>query len=613
MKKAYPIVILVLCVAFVGCQKQQTDEERRAEVEREVQQRLAAERQQEQARQLDQRQAELNAREQSVNENEKRAAEAPRRETSPSERRVTRETTIRRDREPTGSYSIFYTKLEPYGDWLETRDYGYVYRPREAANGHWRPYVNGRWVYTDAGWTWISDEPFGWATYHYGRWTRIRGAGWVWVPGDEWAPAWVSWRKGGDYVGWAPLPPEAQFDRRSGIHNWSDSYYDVGPDQYVFIPSQRFGEQRIERAIVPEQRNLTIINQTTNVTSITYNNTTIVNQGPSYDELKGQSQVPIQRLRLERQVNAQVNDGQPVVRGDVVELPAPALGTAQAAERPRTVKQTIGTTTVDLGWGAINNPREAEQARAKMKSEATPPPDAPPKKFVRASEASAAAATPTVSETPSVAPRSTEKPTAIPQPTFTARATASVTATPLPSATTAPVSTVTPPANATVSTPVPEASTPVLNRPTVSPTAAPNAPSSVRKTTTGSEASVTPANAASPALSTSTDDQRKKLKSAARQFEKRAIVPMPSASISPEMLASPAEKSVPSPAPEKARQNAFPLQPATTPAPTTSPSATNELSPADSGAKKERRNHNRARGNQGEPSPAASPSTAPQQ
>src|SRR5437773_2233500 len=91
-------------------------------------------------------------------------------------------------------------------------------QPREAQGSRdWRPYTDGHWVYTDVGWTWVSEEPFGWATYHYGRWTRLRNIGWVWVPGDEWAPAWVSWRKNNDYVGWAPLPPEAQFDRRSGI------------------------------------------------------------------------------------------------------------------------------------------------------------------------------------------------------------------------------------------------------------------------------------------------------------------------------------------------------------------------------------------------------------
>ncbi len=130
-------------------------------------------------------------------------------------------------------------------------------------------------VYTDAGWTWVSEEPFGWATYHYGRWVRLRRIGWVWVPGEEWAPAWVSWRTSKNYVGWAPLPPEARFDRKSGIRNWADNYYDIGPDQYAFVPGDEFGSRRIQRSVVPVERNVTIVIETTNVTNITYANATI--------------------------------------------------------------------------------------------------------------------------------------------------------------------------------------------------------------------------------------------------------------------------------------------------------------------------------------------------
>ena len=58
-----------------------------------------------------------------------------------------------------------------------------------------------------AGWAWASDESFGWAVYHYGRWGWSPAVGWMWVPGSIWAPAWVSWRYGGGYIGWAPLGP----------------------------------------------------------------------------------------------------------------------------------------------------------------------------------------------------------------------------------------------------------------------------------------------------------------------------------------------------------------------------------------------------------------------
>ncbi len=99
----------------------------------------------------------------------------------------------------------FQQPLSPYGEWVTTGSYGSVWRPHVAAG--WRPYYYGRWEWTNEGWLWVSDEPFGWATYHYGRWAWDRGFGWIWVPGTQWAPAWVSWRYSGDVIGWAPLAP----------------------------------------------------------------------------------------------------------------------------------------------------------------------------------------------------------------------------------------------------------------------------------------------------------------------------------------------------------------------------------------------------------------------
>ena len=281
-----------------------------------------------------------------------------------------------------GSYSTFYRKLEPYGDWMETGDYGYVFQPRQAAQSRdWRPYTNGHWVYTDAGWTWISDEQFGWATYHYGRWIRLRSVGWVWVPGEYWAPAWVSWRKGNDYVGWAPLPPEAQFDRQTGIRNWADNYYDIGPEQYAFVPASEFGRKVSPREIVPIERNVTIINQTTNVTNITYNNSVIVDRGPSYDDLRSRSRQPIERFRLERRQD--FNTGAPVFRGDVVALPTMDFRPAERAARPNRVVRTIPQPVAERGWTGIRDAAAAQKARAKMQAEATPPANLPPKRFVR--------------------------------------------------------------------------------------------------------------------------------------------------------------------------------------------------------------------------------------
>src|SRR4051812_36121749 len=109
---------------------------------------------------------------------------------------------------------FFYDDLAPYGNWIERPHYGWVWTPAHVASS-WRPYQHGHWVWTVDGWAWISDEPFGWATYHYGRWYDDAEYGWEWVPGDEWAPAWVSWQEADDYVGWAPLPPYV--DYRPGV------------------------------------------------------------------------------------------------------------------------------------------------------------------------------------------------------------------------------------------------------------------------------------------------------------------------------------------------------------------------------------------------------------
>ena len=320
-------------------------------------------------------------------------------------------------RPPTESYDVFYTRLEPHGSWFETKDYGFVWQPREAQSGQWRPYLNGRWVYTDVGWTWVSAEPFGWATYHYGRWTRLRDVGWVWVPGEEWAPAWVSWRKSDDYVGWAPLPPEARFDHTIGIRNWADNYYDIGPTQYCFVPVAHFGAERLEQTVAPPEQNVTIINRTTNITNVTFNNMTVVNEGPNYDELRSHSEVPIERLKLERKqtVDTARAPQASVIKGEVLELTAPVVRRARPADRPREIKRTISQIAVEKGWSDAGDAQTVNQVREKMKAEATPPPDAPPKSFVNASSEPVSETTPMSSVESSAAPSVS----ASPRPTVT--------------------------------------------------------------------------------------------------------------------------------------------------------------------------------------------------
>ena len=142
-----------------------------------------------------------------------------------------------------GTKSDFYAPLAAEGTWIEVASYGRCWRPGGVIVG-WRPYCDGYWEWTDCGWFWVSDEPWAWACYHYGRWIYDPVHGWIWIPGIEWAPAWVEWRVGGGYIGWAPL----------------------GATSFVFVQSSRFNERVQPSTVIVN--NTTLMNKTTVINNI---------------------------------------------------------------------------------------------------------------------------------------------------------------------------------------------------------------------------------------------------------------------------------------------------------------------------------------------------------
>ena len=98
---------------------------------------------------------------------------------------------------------------------------GLVRRGRCRPTG--RPTRTGRWAYVQPyGWTWVDEQPWGFAPYHYGRWAQ-RNNRWFWVPPERheravYAPALVAFVGGTELgmalgaqnrapVGWFPLGP----------------------------------------------------------------------------------------------------------------------------------------------------------------------------------------------------------------------------------------------------------------------------------------------------------------------------------------------------------------------------------------------------------------------
>src|SRR5256885_10003668 len=255
------------------------------------------------------------------------------------------------------SVDFFYDNLND-GSWIEVGDYGYCWQPDVAVSDpSWRPYADGYWAYTDLGWTWVSYEDFGWATCHYGRWVRLADYGWVWRPGYEWGPAWVSWRFGGGYAGWAPLPPETEVAYESRpLTGHLDVEFDIGPGCYNFVDVRYIGEPVLRSRIVNVNQNVTYINQTVNVTNITYKNKTVYNYGPDLTVVNQYSSRPIQKLKLERQANpdfsaARTSDGLTELQGHASVVSAPLKLTRPAKPiAPPTVKTKVAESRVEHGW-----------------------------------------------------------------------------------------------------------------------------------------------------------------------------------------------------------------------------------------------------------------------
>jgi hypothetical protein len=178
---------------------------------------------------------------------------------------------------------FFYDNLSPYGNWIERPSYGWVWTPT-AVSTSWRPYEDGRWVWTDDGWVWVTDEPYGWATYHYGRWYDDPEIGWAWVPGDEWGSSWVSWQAGADYVGWAPLPPGVNVS--VGVGGYGGYAYGIAPENYLFVPGRDFLAPQVATYVVPPTRVRNFWGQTRNFTNYRFNGGRAFNQGIPVDQVQ---------------------------------------------------------------------------------------------------------------------------------------------------------------------------------------------------------------------------------------------------------------------------------------------------------------------------------------
>jgi hypothetical protein len=188
----------------------------------------------------------------------------------------------------------FYETLSPYGQWFEEAPYGWCWTPYDVSPD-WRPYSDGYWEYTDYGWSWVSNEEWGGTPYHYGRWYFDDSYGWVWVPGDVWAPAWVAWRYGDDYVGWAPLPPGAGWDGSIGL-TFTDANA-IAVDKWCFVPRGRVLDRNLRPHLSVIARNGTLFKRSHDATRFEVRNGRPANVGLDVARVEGFVGRPVPRVK----------------------------------------------------------------------------------------------------------------------------------------------------------------------------------------------------------------------------------------------------------------------------------------------------------------------------
>ena len=271
------------------------------------------------------------------------------------------------------SFQVFYNELSPYGTWVNSPDYGYVWMPNVGPG--FTPYsTNGYWVLTDEGWTWVSNYSWGWAPFHYGRWYNDPHHGFMWVPDNEWGPGWVTWRRSADYYGWAPIGPGVN------INVAYSSGYNVPYNQWTFVRNRDFGRRDINNYYVQSSNNVTIIKNTTviNNTRMDKSRNVTYNAGPERNEVEkraGKTFTPVTVKEISKPgqnlSNNQLQIYRPQVQKNISGGKKPAPSKVENLNNLKPVKEQ--TTSPQHGPAPAKQPQQQPKQNPAPAKQPTPP------------------------------------------------------------------------------------------------------------------------------------------------------------------------------------------------------------------------------------------------
>ncbi|MGD1006141.1 MAG: DUF6600 domain-containing protein [Ignavibacteriaceae bacterium] len=249
-----------------------------------------------------------------------------------------------------GGNRDFYASLSPYGTWIELNNGLTVWHPLHVRRD-WSPYKYGHWIWTDDGWYWDSDEPYGAIVYHYGRWYNDGYYGWIWVPDHVWAPAWVEWRYNDNYIGWAPLAPYASFSIGTGIR--FTRAYETPISFWHFVDYRHMCDPYVFNYYVSDRERYGIYSYTRYRTNYGYSNGRVINRGVDVDYIRQRGggrivERQIQRVDDFRNTGAGSND-------NFVRAYMPREQLAGTNNRNVEIKRTTKPSSLDVSRLGIGN------------------------------------------------------------------------------------------------------------------------------------------------------------------------------------------------------------------------------------------------------------------
>lgn len=288
--------------------------------------------------------------------------------------------------------SFFYESLAPHGEWRHIEKVGWAWQPSVVViEETWRPYANGHWVWSDYGWYWVSDYEWGWAPFHYGRWTYVNEFRWVWVPDVTWGPAWVVFREGGGFYGWAPLPPGVTVDFGVGLTFRNQRVgigFDFGlaPVAFTFVAADRFLEPNLATVAVRINEQPRIFERTKVVqNSITINDNRVINQGVPVQQVAQATKKEIKPLQVteakaatgstprEQISGNQITAFKPQIKNEAPKDPSAFSNVKKADASAKSGAQTPPGRTQAGTADQQQQPPNADQTTARKKAEADKP------------------------------------------------------------------------------------------------------------------------------------------------------------------------------------------------------------------------------------------------